>query len=106
AAKKLARRSSDLLTFGPSRKPRRGRFHHHPETLRTFWLQLGDDGRDLSLYVVLAHRGWEVLSQHPHLGSLAARRVRSSRLSIDVDRLLTTLHLFAGDPDDEVVVDR
>jgi DNA replication protein DnaC len=37
----------NLLAFGPPGKSRRRRLHHHPKSLRAFWLELRDDGCNL-----------------------------------------------------------
>ena len=67
-------------------------------------LQLVDDRLDLGLDVFRAHGRGQVTAQYAHLRLLARGRLGAARLPIDLDRLLPFLHLSAGNPLDQLVV--
>src|ERR1700687_2807474 len=104
-AKQLARGGGHLLAFGPAGKSRRRRLHHHPKSLRAFWLELRNDGRHLCLHVLVGHRRGQVGLQDGQLGFLAAGGVCAAGLAVDVDGLFTLLRLPTHGAHDKLVVD-
>src|SRR5229473_457672 len=104
--KKLARRGRDLPALGATCEARAGFLHHGPKGLRTVGLQLRDDRADLRFHLSIAQTRRHVAAQDRHLLLLAARGLVTSGFTVNVDRLLASLHLFACHAHDEVVVDR